>query len=238
MKTRLLILIGLGLLGACSRKGTNLLVGNFGTTLVESSGGKQVAAVGTILGQSLVVQVNDDQGTAVAGAPVGVRGPGGISFNPATGTTDSNGQFTTNVTLGSMAGRYQITAYTFTKAQKRVELKLEEIALGHQQQVGSQINDKYCSRCHDPESTPEKVSNYDNLTTKPHPFNEGDTLNKISDADLLAIISYGGPALNKSSLMPPYGHTLSKTEIHAVLAYIRLLSDPPYQASEIAYAQR
>ena len=137
-----------------------------------------------------------------------------------------------------MAGRYQITATTVSKAQKRVNLKLEEIALGYQQQVGAELNDKYCSRCHDPESTAEKVSNYDNLEVKPHPFTEGDTLNKISDADLVAIISHGGPALNKSALMPPYGYTLSKTEIQALIAYIRLVSDPPYRASGMVYAQK
>ena len=87
-----------------------------------------------------------------------------------------------------------------TKAQKPVELKIEEIALGYQQQVGFQLDNKYCARCHNPESTPERVSNYDNLEVKPHPFTEGDTLNKMSDAELTAIISHGGPALNKSRI--------------------------------------
>ena len=96
-----------------------------------------------------------------------------------------------------MAGRYQLTARTLTKAQKPVELKIEEIALGYQQQVGYQLDNKYCARCHNPESTPERVSNYDNLEVKPHPFTEGDTLNKMSDADLTAIISHGGPALEQ-----------------------------------------
>jgi hypothetical protein len=63
-------------------------------------------------------------------------------------------------------------------------------------------------------------------------------LNKISDADLLAIIGHGGSALNKSPLMPPYGYTLSKPEIQALVAYIRLISDPPYQASGMVYGQK
>ncbi len=62
----------------------------------------------------------------------------------------------------------------------------------------------------------------------PHPFTEGDTLNKLSDADLTAIISHGGPALKRSGLMPPYGYTLSKNEIEALVSYVRLVSDPPY----------
>jgi mono/diheme cytochrome c family protein len=210
----------------------------FGAALVESSGGKQIGATGMVLAQPVVVQVSDEQGTAVTGALVELSGPAGVSFDPQSGLTDSSGQLTANVQLGGMAGRYQLTARTFTKAQKSVELKIEEIALGYQQQVGFQLDDKYCARCHNPESSAERVSNFDNLAVKPHPFTEGDTLNKMSDADLTAIIGHGGPALNKSALMPPYGYTLSKTEIEALIAYIRLISDPPYHASGMVYAQK
>jgi len=205
---------------------------------VESSGGKQIGATGTVLAQPLVVQVNDEQGNAITGALVDFSGPAGVSFDPPSGLTDSSGQLSTNVDLGSMAGRYQLTAHTLAKTQKSVELKIQEIALGYQQELGFQLDTKYCARCHDPESTPERVSNYDNLEVKPHPFTEGDTLNQMSDADLTAIISHGGPALNKSALMPPYGYTLSKTEIEALISYIRLISDPPYHASGVVYAQK
>jgi mono/diheme cytochrome c family protein len=209
-----------------------------GAAIVESSGGKQTAEVGTPLPQPLVLQVNDEQGNAVTGALVTLRGPNGIYLDPAAGLTDSSGQFTSNVALGAIPGRYQLTAGTTTKAGKTVDLKIEEIGLGYQEMLGSQVNDEYCARCHNQESTPQRVSNYDNLETKPHPFTEGDTLNKMSDADLTAIISHGGPALNKSPLMPPYGYTLSKSEMQAVIAYIRMVSDPPYGAPGIVYAQK
>jgi mono/diheme cytochrome c family protein len=225
----------------CTRKpgpASALKPTGFGAALVESSGGKQIGATGTVLAQPLVVQVNDEQGNAITGALVDFSGPAGVSFDPPSGLTDSSGQLSTNVNLGSMAGRYQLTAHTLAKTQKSVELKIQEIALGYQQELGFQLDTKYCARCHDPESTPERVSNYDNLEVKPHPFTEGDTLNQMSDADLTAIISHGGPALNKSALMPPYGYTLSKTEIEALISYIRLISDPPYHASGVVYAQK
>lgn len=209
----------------------------FGSALVESGGGKQIAAVGTTLAQPVVLQVNDEQGTAVAGAWVEMSGPSGVGFEPASGLTDSSGQFTTSVSLGGMAGRYVITAATVNKAQKKVELKLEEIALGYQQVLGQQLNNQYCDRCHNPESTAERVSNYDNLEVKPHPFTEGDAINKLNDADLLSIISHGGQALNKSPLMPPYGYTLSKSDMQALIAYIRAISDPPYHTPGLVYAK-
>ena len=210
----------------------------YGSAIVEVGGGKQSAPVGSRLEQPVVVQVNDDQGAAVAGAMVTFHGPNGVEFDPAAGPTDSSGQFTTNVSLGGMAGRYQIVASTLSKTQQKATLKIDEIALGYQQVLGRQLSAQYCSRCHNPESTPERVSNYDNLEVKPHPFTEGETFNKMSDADLMAIISHGGPALNKSPLMPPYGYTLPKSDLQALIAYIRMTSDPPYQAPGMSYTRK
>jgi mono/diheme cytochrome c family protein len=225
---------------ACSRRASapvSVKPTAFGSAIVESNGGKQAGQVGATLSQTVVVQVNDEQGNGVAGALVQLSAANGVHLEPAAGLTDSSGQLTTNVTLGGMAGRYQITATTISKQHKPVDLKIEEIALGYQQGLGRQLNDQYCDRCHNPESTPERVSNYDNLEVKPHPFTEGETLNKLADADLLAIISHGGPALNKSALMPPYGYTLSKSDIQALIAYIRAVSDPPYHSSGLVYAK-
>jgi mono/diheme cytochrome c family protein len=236
------IVLGLALADTgCARKPVSAAgpaANAFGSAIVESSGGKQIGAAGAVLPQPLVVQVNDDQGNAVTGARVTFSGPSGVSFDPPSGVTDTSGQLSTNVTLGGMAGRYQLVASTISKAQKKVDLKSEEVALDYQRRLGQLLDDKYCSRCHNPESTPERVSNYDNLEVKPHAFTEGETLNKMSDADLMAIISHGGPALNKSPLMPPYGYTLSKTEMQALIAYIRMISDPPYQAPGMIYAQK
>jgi hypothetical protein len=242
MKMRLAVL-GLLCLSAsfygCARKTASAAAPvAYGSALVEVSGGKQAAAVGTLLEQPVVVQVNDDQGNAVSGALVTFHGAKGVDFDPPSGPTDSSGQFTTNVSLGGMAGRYQLTASALTKAQKTITLNIEEIGLGYQEVLGRELNEQYCSRCHNPESTPERVSNYDNLETKPHQFTEGDTLNKISDADLLAVIDHGGSALNKSPLMPPYGYTLTKSDVLALIAYIRMISDPPYHSPGISYASK
>ena len=209
----------------------------FGAAIVESSGGKQIAEVGTPLPQPVVVQVNDDQGNGVAGALVEFSAPPGVTFDPPNGLTDSSGQVLTNVSLGGMAGRYQLTASSLDKSGKRVAVQIEEIALGYQQTLGRRLNDQYCDRCHNPESTVERVSNYDNLEVKPHPFTEGDTLNKISDADLTAVITHGGAALNKSALMPAWGNTLSKSDIQALISYIRAVSDPPSPKAGPVYAK-
>ena len=239
MKVYGAFLLGLALLGtSCSRKSAAppaLKPTGVGAAIVESSGGKQFAQTGSLLPQPVVVQVNDAQGAAVAGALVEFAAAPGVTFDPPSALSDSSGQVTINVSLGGIAGRYQITAFTFDKSHKKVELKLEEIALGYQQTLGRRLNDQYCDRCHNSESTAERVSNYDNLEVKPHPFSEGDTLNKLSDTDLIAIITNGGPALQKSALMPAWGNTLSKSEVQALIAYIRAVSDPASRDSGPLY---
>jgi len=236
-----LVIAGAALAASCSHTtvGVTILVPKptaFGAAIVESSGGKQVGQTGSPL-QPVVVQVNDEQGNAVAGALVEFAAVPGVTFDPAVALTDSSGQVTTNVSLGGMAGRYQIVASTMNKSHKRIELTLEEIALGYQQTLGQTLNDQYCDRCHNPESTVERVSNYDNLEVKPHPFTEGDTLNKLSDEDLTAIITYGGPARDKSALMPAWGNTISKTDIQALISFIRAVSDPPSRSAGPLYAK-
>jgi mono/diheme cytochrome c family protein len=208
----------------------------FGAVVVLVSGEKQAAGVGAQLDQPVVVQVNDAKGAAVAGALVRFTGAGAMSFQPDRGLTGSDGQLTTSVTLGSMAGHYQIAASTPTAAGKPADVRIDEIALGYQAMLGKQASDIHCIRCHDSESTPERVSNHDNLDPQPHAFTDGAILNAMSDANLLAIIGHGGPALNKSPQMPPYGNTLTAAEMDALVAYLRAMSDPPYRTQGVYYA--
>ena len=227
-------------LAACQRSGKPAAPAAkaFGTAITEVGGGKQVAGIGAALDQPVVVQVNDKQGSPVAGALVEVHTAGGTIAVPDSGLTGADGQFTAAITLGGIAGRYQIVAVTRDQAGKPAELRLDEIALGYQQHLGRVLNDQYCARCHDPESTPERVSNHDNLNAKPHAFTEGPVLNALSDADLAAIIGHGGPALNKSPEMPPYAYTLTKPDVDALIAYMRAVADPPYRSKGLVYAKQ
>ena len=229
-------LLGVG----CGHRPTSTLAPHptaAGSVLVESSGGKQLGMPGTMLPQPLIVQVNDAAGNAVTGALVKFSGPAGVTFDPAIGLSDSSGQVSTNVTMGGGSGRFDVTAASPDKSGKQIFLKVTELSAAYQQQVGYQVSEKYCARCHNPESSAERVSNHDNLSVKPHSFADGTAMNKFSDSDLNAIILHGGPALNRSALMPPYGWTLSKAETQSVISYIRLVSDPPYRPAGVTYAK-
>ncbi len=202
---------------------------HYASQIVEASGGKQVSGVGAQLADPVVVQVNGADGNALAGVSVRFRGEG-LKFTPPQALSDSSGQVTTAVRLGSAPGDYQIVAETAKAGGGSIQMKMRETALGYEQKLGKEMNDKYCIRCHDPESTVERVSNFDNLTPKPHPFNDGAALNSLQDSDLTNIIVRGGAAAGKSAQMPAWGATLKPAEIKALVSYIRAIADPPYQA--------
>jgi mono/diheme cytochrome c family protein len=233
-----LALICFALLAGCSRSAVNKPAPPtaYGTQVVEVSGGKQVAPVGSALPQSVVVQVNGADGNPVTGTLVYFRGDG-LQFTPAHALSDSSGQVTTSAQLGFNAGDYQLTAETAKQGGGTAVLNLRQTALGYEATLGKAVNDRYCIRCHDSESTPERVSNFDNLSPVPHLFTDGATYNRLSDADLLNIVSHGGPAVGKSPQMPAYGSTLTPSEIKALLSYIRALADPPYQTPGVKYGK-
>lgn len=200
----------------------------FGTQIVEVSGGKQIGEVGSKLSDPLVVQVNGVDGNPTTGALVSFR-CAGVAFNPDHALSDSSGQVSTVVQLGGIPGSYQVLAETPKSGGGTVTVTSREIALGYQEKLGREVSEKYCNFCHDPESTPERVSNFDNLSPPaPHQFTDGNTLNPMSDSDLIKIIADGGPALGKSPQTPSYRGTLTTAEIKAVVAYLRAVSDPPY----------
>jgi mono/diheme cytochrome c family protein len=207
-----------------------------GTTLTISSGDKQIGTIGALLDDPLVIQASDAQGNGLAGVQIHLEAANGVRFDPQTGVTDASGQLSTQVTLGGASGRYKVRAIALNAAGKQIEAAADAVSLGYEHTLGRELDARYCSRCHDSESTPERVSNYDNLVAKPHAFSDGDTLNRLSDAEIELIISHGGPALNRSAEMPAYGFTLTKNDLRALISYIRAVSDPPYHATGVVYA--
>jgi mono/diheme cytochrome c family protein len=141
------------------------------------------------------------------------------------------------VQVGFISGDYQVMAETPKQGGGSANLSLREIALGYEPTLGKAVNDKYCIRCHDSESTPERVSNFDNLSPASHLFTDGATYNRLQDSDLVNIIAHGGPALGKSAQMPAFAATLKPAEIKAVVAYIRSIADPPYQTPGVKYGK-
>lgn len=102
------------------------------------------------------------------------------------------------------------------------------IPLNYEQAQGKRVYYAQCVWCH-ADSTPAGPSNRSNVTPTPPLMNDGATLNGESDEYMQNIITLGGSAVGKSAMMPPYGQTLSRDEIRAVIAFTRAIAQPPYQ---------
>jgi mono/diheme cytochrome c family protein len=103
------------------------------------------------------------------------------------------------------------------------------IPLNYQQAQGKRVFYNTCVWCH-ADVTPAGPSNRSNVSPMPPLINDGATLNQISDEYLQNIITLGGSAMGKSSMMPPWGQTLSQSDIQALIAYIRAVAEPAYEA--------
>jgi mono/diheme cytochrome c family protein len=103
------------------------------------------------------------------------------------------------------------------------------IPLDYQQTQGQRIFNDKCVWCH-ADSTPAGPSNRMNVQPTPPLIDDGKVFNALSDEYLRTAIALGGAAMGKSAIMPPYGRTLSQDDIDAVIAYMRAVAQPAYQA--------
>jgi mono/diheme cytochrome c family protein len=102
------------------------------------------------------------------------------------------------------------------------------IPLNYEEAQGKRLFNAYCVWCH-ADSTPAGPSNRSNLTPVPHLASDGSALNPLSDQYLENMIALGGSAVGKSAMMPPWGKTLDRDQIRALIAYMRAVAQPPYQ---------
>lgn len=101
------------------------------------------------------------------------------------------------------------------------------IPLDYTQAQGQRLFYTYCVWCH-ADSSPAGPSNRSNVTPNPPLANDGATLNPMSDEMLRNTITLGGSAMGKSAMMPPWGKTLSQKDIAAIIAFMRVIAQPPY----------
>ncbi len=104
------------------------------------------------------------------------------------------------------------------------------IPLNYSETEGKLVFYQQCVWCH-ADATPAGPSNRSNVTPTPPLMNDGTMFNGMSDAYLQQIIAAGGRAMGKSAMMPPYGKSLTPSEIRNVVAYMRAIAAPAYRRS-------
>ena len=79
----------------------------------------------------------------------------------------------------------------------------------------------YCAQCHGLTGKGDGPNVTKDFPVSPRNFTSAKEMNKLSDADLRNVILDGGPAVDKSPMMPPWGKTLTKEEVDGLIKYLR-----------------
>jgi mono/diheme cytochrome c family protein len=97
-------------------------------------------------------------------------------------------------------------------------------------QAGKATYDKICSTCHGMTGKGDGPAAAV-LPTKPRNHTDGQYMNALKDDYVFKIIKEGGASVGKAQFMPAWGAQIKDPEIWDVVAYIRTLAVPPYQAA-------
>ena len=85
----------------------------------------------------------------------------------------------------------------------------------------------YCMQCHGIAGSGSGVNSRD-MAVPPRNHTDGKYLEARTDDELFQVIKYGGLSINKSALMPPWGGTMTDTEIRNMVKHVRKLCDCKY----------
>lgn len=88
--------------------------------------------------------------------------------------------------------------------------------------TGKSLYQETCSQCHGLEGDGFGVNSYD-MEIAPRDHTDKDEMSARTDEDLFKAIKFGGKAVNKSILMPPWEGVLSDDEIHLIIGHLRVL---------------
>lgn len=81
----------------------------------------------------------------------------------------------------------------------------------------------YCMQCHGEEGKGNGPNATRHMPVDPRDHTSAYEMSKLTDKEIIAAITDGGTATSKSSLMPPFGKTLTRAEIIALKDHIRKL---------------
>jgi len=95
----------------------------------------------------------------------------------------------------------------------------------YEAQLGRDVFAHYCSTCHGDTGAGDGFNAY-NLDPRPRDFSDQAFQKAKSDAELVDAIRRGGAGVGLSSLMPPWGRTLTERQVGEVVLYVRSLKKP------------
>jgi len=93
---------------------------------------------------------------------------------------------------------------------------------------GQSVYEANCSSCHGVRGEGDGPLSA-GLQPAPAKHADGTYMNALSNAHIYKVIAEGGAAVGKSSMMAPWGTSLSDDEINSLVVFIRTLAKPPYE---------
>jgi len=97
------------------------------------------------------------------------------------------------------------------------------VTLNYTQREGKRLYDHYCAICHGGTGQGDGFNAY-NLNPKPKDMTQKSYLDAVTDQWLVEVISQGGRGVKRSVLMPSYENTLDRSQIEAIVSYLRTLA--------------
>jgi len=106
----------------------------------------------------------------------------------------------------------------------------EEASAGISLASGESVYTANCSSCHGARGQGDGPLSA-GLQPQPAKHADGVYMNALSNDHIYKVIAEGGAAVGKSSMMAPWGTSLSDDEINSLIVFIRTLADPPYSGA-------
>ncbi len=94
--------------------------------------------------------------------------------------------------------------------------------MSYELRLGKATFQHYCQTCHGETGAGDGFNAF-NLDPRPRDLSDAAFQKKKTDADLTDAIQRGGAGVGLSSMMPPWGRTLSKEQVEQVVLYLRSL---------------
>ncbi len=88
----------------------------------------------------------------------------------------------------------------------------------------------YCTQCHGKDGNGKGI-NIRDMSVQPRDHTDAKAMSGRSDDAIFKVIKEGGPSIDKSVLMPPWGDTFGDDEIRDLVAYLRQLCKCSFGAS-------
>jgi mono/diheme cytochrome c family protein len=115
-----------------------------------------------------------------------------------------------------------LTACSRKAPAKAVAAKHPAPMPSYELRLGRATWEHYCQTCHGETGAGDGFNAF-NLDPHPRDLSDPAFQKKKTNADLADAIQRGGAGVGLSSLMPPWGRTLSRAEIDQTILYIRSL---------------